>query len=152
MKRFLAIAAGILCLAAAPDPADMLPNTQQETRARHLFAEIRCVVCQNESIDDSQAELAHDLRQVVRGQVAAGRSDVQIRQFLVGRYGDFILLRPRLNAGNAILWGAPFLIVLAGVGALILRRRKVAAVENDLSAEEETALAAAVARTDDTLQ
>lgn len=152
MKRFLAIAAGILCLAAAPDPGDMLSNTQQEARARHLFAEIRCVVCQNESIDDSQAELAHDLRQVVRGQVATGRSDAQIRQFLVGRYGDFILLRPRLNAGNAILWGAPFAIVLAGIGVLVLRRRKAAPLENELSEQEEAALAAAVARTDDALQ
>lgn len=145
MKRVLAVLAALLCIAAAPDPSEKLPNPDQEARARQLFKEIRCVVCQNESIDDSQAELAHDLRQLVRSQVAAGRSDQEVKAFLISRYGDFILLRPRFTAGNAILWCTPFLIVLLGVGALAARRRKEASpLEAPLSEEEAARLKALV--------
>jgi cytochrome c-type biogenesis protein CcmH len=120
----LAALAAIACLAAAADPADRLRDPGEEARARALFAQIRCIVCQNESIDDSEADLARDLRQVVRGQVAAGRSDDQIRAFLVQRYGEFVLLRPRFSPANALAWIAPFAIVAIGAGFLILRLRQ----------------------------
>jgi cytochrome c-type biogenesis protein CcmH len=135
MKRFALIFCGLLLCAAAPDPADRLPDAGQEARARAIFAQVRCVVCQNESIDDSEADLAHDLRQIVRGQVAAGRSDDQIRAFLVERYGDFILLKPPVSPLTAILWGTPFAIVVIGVGWIAMRRRRGAAGEPLTEAE-----------------
>ena len=139
--RLLAVAAGaVLCMAAAGDPAERLPDPGQESHARRLFAEFRCVVCQNESIDDSDADLAHDLRQIVRQQVAQGRSDAQIRAFLVERYGEFILLKPSFSAGNAALWLAPALIVLAGGALFVLRLRRPVALEPELSAAEERQL------------
>ena len=139
MKRLALILCGLLLCAAAPDPADRLPDPAQETRARAIFAGVRCVVCQNESIDDSGADMAHDLRQLVRAQVAAGRSDAQIRAFLVERYGDFILLKPPVAPGTAILWAAPFAIVVIGLGWIALRRRRPAAVD-PLTDEELKAL------------
>jgi cytochrome c-type biogenesis protein CcmH len=148
VKRWLAIAAALVCIAAAPDPADMLKDPAQEARARALFSQIRCVVCQNESIDDSQAELAHDLRQVVRAQVAEGRSDQEIQAFLVSKYGDFILLRPRFNATTAIIWVTPFAIVLVGIGLLVARRRRQVEAEADLSDEEQARLKSMVETTD----
>nr|WP_269713881.1 cytochrome c-type biogenesis protein [Caulobacter sp. NIBR2454] len=131
----------VLCLAAASDPSERLADPAQEARARELFQEVRCLVCQNESIDDSEAELAGDLRRVVRDEIVAGRSDAEIRRFLVERYGEFVLLKPAFSAGNAALWLAPFGIVLVG-GALLfglLRRRPKAEA---LSVEEETRLKA----------
>jgi len=148
LRRWAAIVAAMLCVAAAPDPADTLKDPAQEARARAMFHQIRCVVCQNESIDDSQAELAHDLRQVVRAQVAAGRSDAEIQQFLVSKYGDFILLRPRFNAGTAIIWITPFAIVLVGIGVLVARRRRTQEDEAELSEEEKARLKSLVETTD----
>lgn len=124
MKRLALILCGLLLAAAAPDPADQLPDPAQEARARAIFAQVRCVVCQNESIDDSEADLAHDLRQIVRAQVAAGRSDQQVEAFLVARYGEFILLKPPVTAVTLLLWGAPFAIVVIGLGWIGLRRRR----------------------------
>jgi cytochrome c-type biogenesis protein CcmH len=129
-----------LSLAAASDPAERLPDPAQEARARQLFQQIRCLVCQNESIDDSEADLAHDLRQVVREQVKAGRSDAEIRDFLVARYGQFVLLKPPFDAGNLALWLGPFAIALLGGGLLLARLRKPAPAE-PLSEEEEQRLA-----------
>jgi cytochrome c-type biogenesis protein CcmH len=148
VKRWLAIVAALFCIAAAPDPADRLPNPDQEARARHLFKQTRCVVCQNESIDDSQAELAQNLRQVIRGQVAAGRSDAEIRAYLISRYGDFILLRPRFSPATVILWVGPFAIVLIGLGVLVTRRRKAEGSDERLTAEEEARLKSIVERSD----
>jgi cytochrome c-type biogenesis protein CcmH len=122
--RMLAVLAALACLAAAADPADKLPNPAQEARAKALFSEIRCVVCQNESIDDSEADVARDLRQAVRRQVAAGQSDAAVRGYLVQRYGEFILLKPRFSIQNAALWLAPFLIVVIGVSVLAFRARR----------------------------
>ena len=138
MKPFAAFAAMIaaaLCMAAASDPAERLPDPAAEARARAIFGEVRCLVCQNESIDDSEAELAHDLRRIVREQVAAGRSDAEVRRFLTDRYGEFVLLKPALSTGNAALWLVPFLVVGLGLVLLIgqLRRRTPAP---DLSPEE----------------
>lgn len=122
-RALLAALAAVFCMAAAADPSERLPNPAQETRARHIFEQVRCLVCQNESIDDSQAELARDLRHVVREQVQAGRSDDQIKRFLVDRYGEFVLMRPSFSLSNAVLWAGPFLVVLLGAGLLIARLR-----------------------------
>jgi cytochrome c-type biogenesis protein CcmH len=140
MRKALAIAAALFCIAAAPDPADMLKDPAQEARARTLFHQVRCVVCQNESIDDSEADLAHDLRQLIRSQVAAGKSDAEIQAFLVSKYGDFILLKPRFNAMTAIIWVVPFANVAGGVGLLIARRRRTLESADDLSPEEQAKL------------
>ncbi|RYF88830.1 MAG: cytochrome c-type biogenesis protein CcmH, partial [Caulobacteraceae bacterium] len=105
MKRLLIALAALACVAAASDPAERLSDPAQEARARALFREVRCLVCQNESIDDSTAGLAGDLRKVIREQVAAGRDDAEIRAFLVDRYGEFALLKPAFSAPNAVLWG-----------------------------------------------
>jgi cytochrome c-type biogenesis protein CcmH len=122
--RALLIAAALLSLAAAADPADQLRNPAREAHARTLFREIRCVVCQSESIDESDADIARDLRQFVRNEVAAGANDDQIKALLVQRYGEFVLLEPRFSPGNAALWLAPFAVVAVGAGVLLLRRRR----------------------------
>jgi cytochrome c-type biogenesis protein CcmH len=136
-----ALAAGLLCTAgAADDPADRLPNPAQEARARHLFTELRCVVCQNESIDASGAEIAGDIRQIVRTQIAAGRSDKQVIDYLVQRYGEFILLTPTLTPGNLALWLTPFVVVLLGGGYLWIKSRQPAVEDRGLTEDEQKAL------------
>ena len=118
-------AAAAMCMAAASDPAERLADPAQEARARHLFSDVRCMMCQNESIDDSEAPIAHDLRMAIRRQIAEGRSDAQIRAFLVARFGQFVMLKPAFNWENAALWAAPVIALLTG-GALLmalLRRR-----------------------------
>jgi cytochrome c-type biogenesis protein CcmH len=139
VRALLAAAAGALCLAAASDPAERLKDPAQEARAREIFAEVRCLVCQNESIDDSEAELARDLRRIVREQVAQGRNESEIKAFLIARYGEFVLLRPRLSLGNAVLWGAPAFVLLAG---LLLWRARLRGTEPEaeLSPEEDEKL------------
>jgi cytochrome c-type biogenesis protein CcmH len=140
-RAALAAGAWLILCAAAADPADRLANPSQEARARALFRDVRCLVCQSESIDESDATLAHDLRQLIRREIAQGESDDQIRAFLVSRYGEFVLLTPKASLGNAILWGGPFLVVAGGLAALILRRRARAATEPPpLNLEEEAAL------------
>lgn len=121
LRALLAGLAGVLCIAAASDPAERLPDPAQEAHARAIFKDIRCLVCQNESIDDSEAELARDLRRTVREQVKAGRSDAQIKAYLTDRYGQFVLMRPSFDAGNLGLWIGPFLVV--GLGAILLLGR-----------------------------
>jgi cytochrome c-type biogenesis protein CcmH len=145
-------AAAMLLMGAASDPAERLPDAGQEARARQLFQQFRCVVCQNESIDDSDADLAHDLRMIVRGQVAAGHSDAQIKAFMVDRYGEFILLKPPLTAGNALLWGAPVLIVLLGGAFFAVKMRRRAELEAPLSADEERRLLALAGDDGDTVR
>lgn len=135
MKRLLAAMAAILCIAAASDPAERLPDPAQEARARELFREVRCLVCQNESIDDSNAELAADLRRLVREEVKAGKSDDEVRKHLTDRYGEFVLLKPAFSWGNAALWGAPVLVVLAGL-ILLMRNFRNRTEDQDLSPEE----------------
>jgi cytochrome c-type biogenesis protein CcmH len=134
-----ALSAMVLLGAAAADPADRLADPAQEAHARTLFRDVRCLVCQSQSIDESDAPLARDLRQLVRAQVAQGRSDAQIRAFLVSRYGQFVLLTPKASLGNAILWVGPLLVVAAGAAALIMRRR-AAAEASGLDGQEEAAL------------
>jgi cytochrome c-type biogenesis protein CcmH len=135
----LALFAVIALGAAAGDPADRLADPAKEAHARALFRDVRCLVCQSESIDESEAPLAQDLRQLVRSQVAQGRSDDEIRAFLVSRYGQFVLLAPKASLGNAILWIGPLLVVAAGAAALLARRR-TAADPTGLDAQEEAEL------------
>lgn len=135
-------AAAVFLAAAASDPSERLADPAQEARARELFREIRCVVCQNESIDDSEADLARDLRAAVREQVAAGRSDAEVRGFMVERYGEFVLLKPTFTAGNALLWLAPFVIALAAAFGFALHVRRRPAEAPELTPEEEARLAA----------
>lgn len=136
IRAALAALAGVLCIAgSASDPAERLPDRAQEARARALFEDVRCLVCQNESIDASEAELAGDLRKVVREQVRQGRSDAEIKHFLTERYGEFILLTPAFNTGNLALWIGPFLVVALG-GTLLLRRLRNRSDDDDLSVED----------------
>ena len=139
---FLLLAAP--ALAAIGDPAERLPDPAQEARAQALGRELRCMVCQNQSIEDSDADLARDLRRIVREQVGAGRSDEQVMRFLHERYGDFVLLRPPVNAATAILWAMPA-IALGGGALMILaaRRRRVAQLGSSRSLAEPAALSPA---------
>jgi cytochrome c-type biogenesis protein CcmH len=102
-------------LALAVQPDEMLKDPQLESRARTISTQLRCLVCQNQSIDDSDAPLARDLRILVRDRLREGDSDSQVVQYLVDRYGDFILLRPRLNVLTLLLWGSPLVILLIGI-------------------------------------
>ena len=126
-RRWLAaaVAAALLCTAGASDPGERLRDPAREARAEHLFTQLRCLVCQNESIDDSEAPLAGDLRKIIRGEVQAGKSSDEIKRFLTDRYGEFVLLKPSFALGNAVLWVTPFAIVgLGAVGFLLASRRK----------------------------
>jgi S1-C subfamily serine protease len=127
------VAAAVFCLGAASDPAERLANPAKEAHARDLFKEVRCVVCQSESIDDSDADLAKDLRRLVREQVAAGRSDAQIRDFLVARYGEFVLLKPRFSISHALLWFGPGLLLVLGGAGLLWRVRRPPPPEADFA-------------------
>lgn len=128
----LALIALLLALplqAAAVQPDEILEDPALEQRARNLSLQLRCMVCQNQSIDDSDAELARDLRLLVRERLSAGDSDGQVLDYLVDRYGEFVLLKPRFTVRNLLLWATPVLVLLAGAFGLlmILRRRKPAA-------------------------
>jgi cytochrome c-type biogenesis protein CcmH len=128
--------------AHAVQPDEMLADPAMEARARGLSAELRCMVCQNQSIDDSDAELARDLRILLRERIAAGDTNEQVMDFLVARYGEFILLRPRFNPHTLILWLAPPLVLIAGAGiafAAIRSRRRLEPAKA-LTPEEETRL------------
>ena len=140
-RLLIVLAALFLMAGAASDPTERLPDPAQEARARALFSQVRCLVCQNESIDDSDAELAGDLRKVVREQIAAGRTDAQVKTFLTDRYGEFVLLTPRFSLANAPLWFAGLAVVLAGLALLASRWRR-REVTQDLNSEEESRLAA----------
>ncbi len=141
ISRTLAVAlASIALMASASEPSERLADPGQEARARAIFREVRCLVCQNESIDDSEAQLAGDLRRLVREQVKAGRSDAEIRAFLVQRYGEFVLLKPRFSAGNAALWLAPAGVLVVGGGLMIALLRRRQTPEAELSEDEEDRL------------
>jgi cytochrome c-type biogenesis protein CcmH len=130
--------------ARAVQPDEIMPDPRLEARARALSAQLRCMVCQNESIDESHADLARDLRVLVRERLQAGDSDDQIRAFLVRRYGDFILLKPPFNLETWLLWGAPFLILLTGGGIILVARRRQNSLltANNLSEAERAKLEA----------
>jgi len=129
MRRLALLGAALLLLAAAGGirPDEMLPDPAQEARARALDRELRCLVCQNQSIDDSDADLARDLRLIVRERIRAGDDDPAIRAFLVQRYGDFVLLEPPWRPGTWALWLTPAVLLLAGGGVLAWRARRMRA-------------------------
>jgi cytochrome c-type biogenesis protein CcmH len=132
-----------LCLAApvaALSPDEMLDDPVLEQRARDISAGLRCLVCQNQSIDDSDADLAKDLRVLVRERLVAGDSDEAVRQYLVDRYGEYVLLNPRVNGHTILLWIAAPALLLVGLGTLFVVGRRRRVVDAGLSAEEQAAL------------
>lgn len=158
MKR-LAAALFVALIVAAPaaqavQPDEVMPDAGQELRARNLSREIRCMVCQNQSIDDSDAPLARDLRVLVRERIGKGDSDAQVLDFLVARYGEFVLLKPRFELHTLLLWLVPPLVLGGGGIALWVRGRRRAAhagetpAQPPLTPEEEARLARLLAGTD----
>jgi len=124
--------------ALAVEPSEMLPDPALEARAREIGQSLRCVVCQNQSIDDSAAEVAHDMRRAVRERLSAGDSNDQVFAYMVARYGDYVLLKPPFKAGTLVLWlGAPaLLLIAAGVLLLAARRRRAPVAPSPLSDDE----------------
>ncbi|MFN4210016.1 MAG: cytochrome c-type biogenesis protein CcmH [Devosia sp.] len=138
--RALLIALLLAAPVAALSPEEILPDPVLEQRARDISAGLRCLVCQNQSIDDSDADLAKDLRVLVRERLVAGDSDEAVRQFLVDRYGEYVLLNPRVGGHTILLWIAAPVLLIAGLGTLFVVGRKRRTVESGLSAEEQAAL------------
>lgn len=132
--------------AGAVQPDEVLPDPKLEQRARELSLGLRCLVCQNQSIDDSNAPLARDLRVLVRERLVAGDSDPEVMQFVVARYGDYVLLRPPFDARTFLLWFGPLIVFLLGVAGvfLALRRRRAVPAEAPLTDAEKRRLAALV--------
>lgn len=147
MWRALALCLMLLVpsVSLAVNPDEVLPDPILESRARGISAGLRCLVCQNQSIDDSDADLARDLRILVRERLVAGDSDAQVEQYIVDRYGEFVLLNPRLGAHTLLLWIAPLALLLLGLVMLVIaarRRRAPHVAESALTAEEQAALEA----------
>jgi cytochrome c-type biogenesis protein CcmH len=144
MRRFLTHILLLVAFAGpvhAVQPDEMLADPVLEGRARALSADLRCLVCQNQSIDDSNAPLARDLRILLRERLKAGDSDEQAVDFIVARYGDFVLLRPRFSAETWILWLGPFAILLIASLYLYMRRRRSEdSAERPLDRDEEKSL------------
>lgn len=139
--------ATLLCLLlaspafAVSDPAELLPNRAQELRAEAIGNQLRCLVCQNESVEQSDADLARDLRRIIRQRVVAGDSDKQVIDWMVERYGNFVRLRPPFNVTTLILWFAPGIALLSGVIAVVIARRRRPAALVPLSEAEQQRLA-----------
>ncbi len=149
MRKFLSLVLMVMAFGLfsqesvrAVEPSEMLDDPKLEARARALSKNLRCLVCQNESIDESNADLAKDLRILLRERLKAGDTDEEAVQYLVDRYGEYVLLKPRFAPHTLILWIGPFLVLLIGAYALWRARRKVVTahaakkVEADLSEEE----------------
>jgi len=144
-RRIASSLALFACLALAQPafavlPGEVLADPALEARARAISEELRCLVCQNQSIDDSDADLAHDLRVLVRERIAAGDSDEEVVDYVVSRYGEFVLLKPRFNLRNALLWGAPLLILAAGAAFVVAAARGRRPSPTKLSEEEQATL------------
>ena len=138
------LTAAIACLASTParavTPDEMLADPVLEARARTISKDLRCLVCQNESIDESNADLAHDLRVLVRQRLTAGDSDEQAIQYIVSRYGKFVLLKPPVEPATYLLWFGPVIVVLLGAAGAVIhlrRRRPAAAGEPEPLSEDE---------------
>jgi cytochrome c-type biogenesis protein CcmH len=145
LALLLALLAPGVAMAVTPD--EMLKDPALEARARDLSRELRCMVCQNQSIDDSEAPLAHDIRVLVRQRLKAGDSNRQVLDFLVARYGEFVLLKPRLEPSTLLLWGLPPAVLLIGAIVLFIgarRRRAATATPAALTPEEEKKLSTLV--------
>ncbi|MGV3576187.1 MAG: cytochrome c-type biogenesis protein [Devosia sp.] len=146
MKRFFSLLALLFCLVTpvlAVSPDEMLADPGLEQRARDISAGLRCLVCQNQSIDDSEADLARDLRILVRERLVAGDSNAEVEQYLVDRYGEYVLLRPRLNYHTVILWIAAPTLLAVGLFGLFwaIRRAPARTSEDGLSDDEKRVLA-----------
>jgi len=126
---FIALLAALSLPAFAVTPDEMLKDPKLEARARVISQELRCMVCQNQSIDDSEAPLAHDLRVLVRQRLEQGDSNSQVLDYIVARYGDFVLLKPPFQLDTLLLWGLPPAALLIGAAALVLAARKRRTVE-----------------------
>ena len=134
--------------AFAVEPSEMLKDPALEARARAISRELRCLVCQNQSIDESNADLAHDLRVIVRERLSAGDSDAQVKAYLVARYGDFVLLDPPFKAKTLLLWCGPAVLLLLGAGGIyVLLRRRPAGAPEPLSEAERRRVAELMAET-----
>lgn len=140
MSRLAALAGAlfIACTALAREAAPLADDPKVEARLTAIAEELRCLVCQNESLAGSQADLAKDLRREVRNLIKEGKTDQEVRDFLVSRYGDFVLYRPQVKPTTYALWVGPFVLLVAGLAVLInyLRRRSKQVVETPLSDEE----------------
>ncbi|MBL8630503.1 MAG: cytochrome c-type biogenesis protein CcmH [Rhodospirillaceae bacterium] len=161
MKRILSILAALPIFAAllisisafAVEPDERLNDPAAEARAREVSKALRCVVCQNETIDDSNAELARDMRLLVRERIKAGDTNDQVLAYMVQRYGDFVLLKPRMTGETLVLWFGPFLVLIVG-GFIVMRRLRKpapAAAPEALSMEDAKALQE-ITNTDDGTQ
>lgn len=139
MRLLLACAAAVLALnASAKEAAPLAEDPVVEQRLVNIAGELRCLVCQNESLAGSQADLAKDLRREVRGLIKEGKSDDEVKDFLVSRYGDFVLYRPQVKPETYLLWAGPFVLLIAGIVVLVrfLRRRSAQVAVAPLSDEE----------------
>lgn len=142
MRRLLTILVFLAAVgpAFALQPDELLQDKVLETRARALSAELRCLVCQNQSIDDSDAPLAKDLRLLIRENLVRGETDAQIMDYVVARYGDYVLLKPRFTIKTFALWATPFVVLLLAALGLFLRRGKQRPAELPLTDAERQAL------------
>ena len=154
MKRLIPLIAGAVLMVASPAMAEPaaradvpLADPSQEARAKALFMEIRCVVCQHESIVDSPAGIAADMRGLVREQIAQGASDTEIEQDLVRRYGDYVLFRPPFRGATLVLWLGPFTLVAGALAGFVLWSRRRREPPAPLSADEEAELEKALSDT-----
>jgi cytochrome c-type biogenesis protein CcmH len=157
-QGLLAIAMSLICLSPtfAVQPDEIMSDPAKESRARDLSRELRCMVCQNQSIDDSEAPLARDLRLLVRERIAAGDSDSQVIDFLVARYGEFVLLKPRFESHTLLLWLLPpFALVGGGIALWAHNRRRTKSAQDEahpkLTAAEEARLERLIAAESDKL-
>jgi cytochrome c-type biogenesis protein CcmH len=138
---FLCLLLALPAWGAVGDPNERLPDPAKEALAREIGRELRCLVCQNQSIEDSDAQLARDLRRLVRERVAAGEDQAAVIRFVHQRYGDFVLLRPPVTAATMLLWATPVLALGGGIAVIMFRRRRALAEAAALSPEEVKRLA-----------
>ncbi len=148
MRNLLLIVLTLVSLNAAVmavEPSEVLSDPALEARARHISAELRCLVCQNQSIDDSDAQLAKDLRLLVRERLVQGETDEQVKSYIVSRYGEFVLLKPPFNSSTYVLWYGPPVFVAIGIMAVFVifrRKRSLSGAAAGLSADEQRRLKA----------
>jgi cytochrome c-type biogenesis protein CcmH len=121
---------------AVSDPAELLADPRQEERAEDIGQQLRCLVCQNNSVEESESDYARDIRRVIRERVVAGDSDAQVIAWVTARYGDFVRLRPPFNALTIVLWGSPVLALLVGAAVVLLARRRHSVAPAPLSDAE----------------
>lgn len=149
MRLVLAFMLLFASAAWAVEPDEVLDDPVLEQRARDISANIRCVVCQNEPIDSSNAGVARDLRILIRERLAAGDSNQEVEAYLVARYGDYVLFKPPLKPSTYLLWYGPFVILLFGIGGVVLAMRANRLPSSSLTAEEESKVDEILSKMDD---